>query len=218
MKVDIKKALTYPFSDEKWIVKLIIGGLISLVPVLNFLSFGYIMRILKETSEGKEPKLPEWGDWENLFKEGAFGFLILLAYGIAMGILFIFVGIFCNIPFIGFFFKLIYYVLNILMIFLFPAWTMLSLIKYMSSKKIGDAFDFKYNYEKIANNINEYGIAIFVIGFIGSAISMLCCLVIPLFYAQLFITAAYGELYYITEKRDNSEKKEKKEFNTTKED
>ena len=76
MKVDIKKALTYPFSDEKWIVKLIIGGLISLVPVLNFLSFGYIMRILKETSEGKEPKLPEWGDWENLFKEGAFGFLI----------------------------------------------------------------------------------------------------------------------------------------------
>ena len=207
MKVDFKKALTYPFSEDKWIIKLLIGGLFFFIPVVNFLSIGYLMRILKATSEGKEPSLPEWGEWENLFKEGAFGFLIGLIYGIGISVVFILLSFLTIIPIIGCVFSLIQLLLMTIIAFLFPAWVLLSMIKYMQSGNFNDAFDFQGNYEKIKDNIADYGITALITGFINSACSIFCCLIIPSFYGSLVTFEAFGSLYYLTEHQEEAQEK-----------
>ena len=185
MKVDFKKALTYPFSEDKWIIKLLIGGLFFFIPVVNFLSIGYLMRILKATSEGKEPSLPEWG----------------IDY---LGKLVVTMTI---IPIIGCVFSLIQLLLMTIIAFLFPAWVLLSMIKYMQSGNFNDAFDFQGNYEKIKDNIADYGITALITGFINSACSIFCCLIIPSFYGSLVTFEAFGSLYYLTEHQEEAQEK-----------
>ena len=58
--VDVKKVLTYPFSDQNWITKVIIGA----IPIINpFFSIGYAFEIFKQALNKQELKLPEWDDW-----------------------------------------------------------------------------------------------------------------------------------------------------------
>jgi hypothetical protein len=66
----------YPFKAPDWKNKFLIGSLVTLagfvVPVLpsTFL-YGYIVQIMRRIIvEGGEPYLPEWDDWDKLFKDG----------------------------------------------------------------------------------------------------------------------------------------------------
>ena len=61
--MDIGKSFTYMFEEDKWVEKLLIGGLLMLVPIVNVFAIGYALRALKNVSEGKRPILPEWDDW-----------------------------------------------------------------------------------------------------------------------------------------------------------
>jgi len=71
--VDIKKALTFVTEDDRWITKILIGG------VLVFLSFliipilfvqGYLVHIVRNVMDGAEEPLPEWEQWGKLLKDG----------------------------------------------------------------------------------------------------------------------------------------------------
>jgi len=68
--MDIGKAFTYMFEEDKWVEKLLIGGLLMLVPIVNFFAIGYALRALKNISEGKHPILPEWDDWGDDWVKG----------------------------------------------------------------------------------------------------------------------------------------------------
>ncbi|MEA3408147.1 MAG: DUF4013 domain-containing protein [Chloroflexota bacterium] len=68
--MDIGRAFTYMFDDEKWVEKLVIGGLLvlaSIIPVVNLFTAlvlaGYTLRILRRVSRGEDLPLPEWDDW-----------------------------------------------------------------------------------------------------------------------------------------------------------
>ena len=43
MSIDFVKALKAPASIEGWGLKLLIGGIIYLVPILNFVTMGYFV-------------------------------------------------------------------------------------------------------------------------------------------------------------------------------
>ena len=71
--MDIGKALSYTFSDERWIVKLVIGGLLMLfswliVPLIFVI--GYLVRIVRNVMAGFEHPLPEWDEWGDMFRDG----------------------------------------------------------------------------------------------------------------------------------------------------
>jgi len=76
---DLKQLLGFPFQERQWFIKLIIGGAITLVPVLNFISLGYFLRCVRYGWTCRRV-LPEWYKWGDLFKEGCLAFLIILAY------------------------------------------------------------------------------------------------------------------------------------------
>ncbi|MDP4609961.1 MAG: DUF4013 domain-containing protein [Opitutales bacterium] len=61
-------------------LKLLIGGLLSFVPVLNLFAFGYLYRFSKQTRATGRVILQEWGDWKGLFFDGLRFAVVWLAY------------------------------------------------------------------------------------------------------------------------------------------
>ncbi len=61
-------------------VKLLIGGLLSFVPIVNIFAFGYLYRVSLAVRKSGEPVLPEWNDWQNLFMDGLKFAVVWLSY------------------------------------------------------------------------------------------------------------------------------------------
>jgi hypothetical protein len=82
--MDINKALTYTFDDERWVTKLLIGAGLSLLGFLIiplFFVTGYSLRIVRNVMDGNVDKpLPEWTEWGGLLKDGFNLFVAGLVY------------------------------------------------------------------------------------------------------------------------------------------
>lgn len=57
-------------KDPRWMQKLLIGGLISCVPVFNLLAMGYLYRFAKSRLAGGNVSLPEWKRWDLMALSG----------------------------------------------------------------------------------------------------------------------------------------------------
>jgi len=86
--VDYVRAVKKPFTD---ITKLIVGVLLSMIPVVNWIAKGFI---LENSGLGKSKpsnKMPEWKNWGNLFVKGFLSTIITLIYALPALILLIYV-------------------------------------------------------------------------------------------------------------------------------
>jgi hypothetical protein len=75
LTVDVSKALTYPFDDKDWLMKISIASLlilVSFIPVFPVvLLLGYLAEIIRRiVLEQQSPSLPEWEDLSTYFKSG----------------------------------------------------------------------------------------------------------------------------------------------------
>jgi hypothetical protein len=61
-------------------LKLLTGGLLSFVPIVNIFAFGYLYRLSRQTRRTGQLNLPEWGDWRELFMDGLKFAVVWLAY------------------------------------------------------------------------------------------------------------------------------------------
>jgi hypothetical protein len=68
--MDIGKAFSYPFEDEKWLSKLFLGAIVSAVPILNFAWTGYTVDIVRNVSDGVSLPLPDWSEFGEKFVKG----------------------------------------------------------------------------------------------------------------------------------------------------
>ena len=57
-----------------------IGGALSIVPVVNFFACGYLYRLFRDGKERKDFELAEWDDWKALFIDGAKFVVISLVF------------------------------------------------------------------------------------------------------------------------------------------
>ena len=76
---NLKQLLGFPFREREWFMKMIIGSVISIVPIVNFLSLGYFIRCIQNSWRGYQ-SMPDWDNWGELFRNGCMVFVILLAY------------------------------------------------------------------------------------------------------------------------------------------
>ncbi len=90
--MDIGRAFTYVFHDEEWPKKVVIGGLISWIPVLALVADGYGIRALRNAREGRETPLPKWDDWGHDFVRGLSVFVAALVLGLPM-VVSVFLGV-----------------------------------------------------------------------------------------------------------------------------
>jgi hypothetical protein len=75
------------FQDQDWPKKILIGGLISLVPILNFAALGYLVQVIRNVRDGQALPLPEWDQLGEHFRSGLYLFLILLIYSLPIVLL-----------------------------------------------------------------------------------------------------------------------------------
>jgi hypothetical protein len=60
--MDFAKAFSFVFDDQDWIKKIGIGGIVSLVPILNFAAAGYALDVTRRVINNDPNPLPEWDD------------------------------------------------------------------------------------------------------------------------------------------------------------
>jgi hypothetical protein len=70
------------FGHPSWVSKVIWGGALSFIPILNLFSLGYLLKYTIQLRQNKDWDLPEWNEMEPipLLSGGLQVFLLLLAY------------------------------------------------------------------------------------------------------------------------------------------
>jgi len=77
VKVDYEQAIKKPFTD---ITKLIIGIVLSIIPIVHWLAKGFILECSGMGKTKPSKKMPEFKDWWHLFVKGLASDVILLIY------------------------------------------------------------------------------------------------------------------------------------------
>lgn len=71
--MDIAKAFTYVFEDKRWITKIGIAAIVSLLSFLIIpipLLTGYLVAVTRNVRDGVKQPLPEWDDFGQFFRDG----------------------------------------------------------------------------------------------------------------------------------------------------
>ena len=90
------KAFTFLTEDEKWLTKLLIGGVLAFAGGLIlplFLLYGYSFEILQNVAAGNPRPAPDWDRVEDKFKQGLYLFAIRFVYFLPILLVFCCVGI-----------------------------------------------------------------------------------------------------------------------------
>jgi hypothetical protein len=80
--MDIGSSFTYMFQDKDWIKKILIGGVVGFIPIVNFAAIGYMVQIIRNVRDGQTLPLPEWDEFGKYFVDGLWIFLIFLVWAI----------------------------------------------------------------------------------------------------------------------------------------
>jgi hypothetical protein len=70
------------FDDEDWLKKIGIGGVVTLIPIVNFAAAGYMVQLVRNVRDGRALPLPEWDEFGKYFMDGLWLFLIGLVWAI----------------------------------------------------------------------------------------------------------------------------------------
>jgi hypothetical protein len=86
--------LMYMTKDPRAVTKIIIGSLVSLVPILSWAASGYTLRVIKNIRDRVDPSLPEWsGEFGKFFTEGLMVWLIQLIYSLPLLVIMMISGV-----------------------------------------------------------------------------------------------------------------------------
>lgn len=77
--MNLEADLKFPLRDDDWAVKVLIGGLISIIPIVNLIALGYYLKTMKRTIR-ETPGMPPWKHLGSLFVKGLGSVVIALVY------------------------------------------------------------------------------------------------------------------------------------------
>ncbi|XRP97470.1 DUF4013 domain-containing protein [Methanocaldococcus sp. 16A] len=191
--MDISEGLKFPMKDKDWTKKVLIGGLLNIVPIVNFISFGYALETMKLITN-KNQTLPEWDEFGSKFVKGLVGAVISMTYLIIPSIIMLAL-MFVNKT-VG---LIIGFILIIISGFIIP----MALANYVAKDSFGAAFEFGEIISRIKSVIGEYiicYIVLIVLYLIVGVISMIPIIgwiigAILGFYVQLVYAYYFGNLY-----------------------
>ncbi len=68
--MDIGKAFSFVTEDPDALKKILIGGIISMIPIVNFAAMGYVVAVIRRVANDDPYPLPEWDNFGLYFSEG----------------------------------------------------------------------------------------------------------------------------------------------------
>jgi len=187
--------------------------LVTLVPIVNFATYGYMVQLLKNVRDGHEYPLPDWDDFGKFFVDGLkllAGFLVYMLPMILLSFFAMIVAIAADaggvdeggMVTILMLTSCLTILLAFLIVLLYPA----LYIQYAKEDKIGDMFRFGEMWELFKANSANYIIILLMIFFVLSFIAsfgLILCFVGILFttwWAQLAAAHLMGQLAQPQEK------------------
>jgi hypothetical protein len=79
--MDIARTFSFVTEDEEWVTKILIGGLIFLIPFVGQIAvIGYMLKVAQNVARGDERPLPRWGEFGDLLMRGLYYVVISLVY------------------------------------------------------------------------------------------------------------------------------------------
>lgn len=91
--MDLGRAFGYITEDESWLNKILIGGLILLIPIIGQLALvGFMLEVGRNVARGNPRPLPDWSNLGDKIVQGFYGFVIGLVYAIPAIILGVLIG------------------------------------------------------------------------------------------------------------------------------
>ncbi len=200
--MDIGSSFTYMFEDENWLKKVLIGGVVAIIPIVNFAAYGYLIQVLRNTRDGQPQPLPEWDQFGQYFMDGLWLFLINLVYSIPLILLACLGAVGATVAgnnsdaqgavsAITICLNCVSFLWSLLIFIITPAlWIRFAEVgEFMVGFRFGELFSI------ITANIGSYVIVLlllFVIGFIGGLGLLLC--VIPVILTAGWAVVAAGNL------------------------
>jgi hypothetical protein len=212
--MDYGKSFSFVFDDEEWIQKILIGGILSLIPIVNLVVVGYGLQVLKNVATGSQKPLPAWDDFGDYFIKGlvsSLGSVVwalpMIGVSIAIGVVSALTGyetdpqyvawpVQCCLSGLGCLSGLY----GLLMAALMPA----VVTKYAVTGEFGAMFRFGEIYKYITSNLGPYivalllgAVAMFIAGF-----GLIACIIgvaFTGFWATLVGNHLLGEVYRASE-------------------
>jgi hypothetical protein len=194
--MDVGKSVGYVFEDQKWTNKLLIGAVVSVVPIVNFAFAGYWTEIMRNVSEQKPAPLPEWDNFGDKFMKGLFLFIAGLVYSLPALIVFC---PFTFLPFLGrggddgnglmglfagttLLLTCLLVIYGLVISFLFPAIN----LNFARKGTFGSLFEFRNIWPIMSKNLGDYIVAwlitivfavavSFVIGIVAGVLAFIPC-------------------------------------------
>lgn len=214
--MDIGKAFTFMFDDEKWITKVLVGG------IFVFLSFlligipfvmGYALKTLKNVIDGEPKPLPEWDELGDMFTQGLIISLVFVIYAIPVILVTCCTGIPLAIisdaggdaadlaALLWSCFNCLISLYWLLVIVLSPA----IIVRYAVTTEFAAAFRFNEIFRFISDNIGDYIIVLllsWIATFLGGLGAVVCGvgMFFTMFWAYLVVAHLYGQLYLEADK------------------
>ena len=190
-----------------------VGVVVTLVPIVNFASYGYMVQLLKNVRDGQEDPLPEWDDFGKFFVDGLKFLVGYLVYIIPLILLSLFIIPFAIAAESGgvnedafamaiMCISCLVILISFLPLLLYPA----LYIQYAKDDQISDMFRLSEMWDLFKANSANYIIVLlmifFVLAFIASFGLVLCFVGILLtaWWAQLAAAHLMGQLAQPQEK------------------
>ncbi len=183
--MDVGKSVGYVFEDQKWSNKLLIGMLVSIVPILNFALLGWVVDIMRNVSQRQPNPLPDWDNFAGKFIKGTLLFLASLIYSLpALVILYPLVflpfmrgdlgrggqqaltGMFIGTTVLV---SCAIFIYGLLLSFLVPA----IVLNFARKGTFAACFEFGEIWRIMSRNIGEYSVAWFIVIVVGMAVTVL---------------------------------------------
>jgi hypothetical protein len=202
--MNFTKAFTYIFDDPRWLEKLVIPLLVTLIPVIGWMvAAGYLLRVTRNVAEHQVEPLPELEFGADLGR-GFNLFVASLVYVLVSTLLFLPLALTENgsdIPF----FAIALAIFGGLLILLYALFMMIIMPVVKANLaikgRIGAAFEFKEIFRMLGNNFTAWliviGGTILCNGIIAplGGILLIVGAIITGFYAQLIIAHLTGQAY-----------------------
>lgn len=202
--MDISKSFIFIQEDQNWIVKLLIVGLITMIPIVGPLYlYGWMMEISKRTELGKGGILPDV-DFSTFLSYGFKYFIVELIYSLPF-ILIWFAMMFVGaaplssdnafINFIGMIFMLALTVVVLVYAVLMSAFSSAAYIRVMDTGSIQSGLEFGKIADVIKRNPRDFLILIgmsIVYSFLASLGAILCC--VGILFTLPLTSAAFANL------------------------
>lgn len=196
--MDLGLAFSFPFQDEKWIEKILIAALISIIPIIGWLAvLGWSIEIGRRVIQGDEHPLADWSDFGGLLTLGFKGFLIGVIFAIPLLLAWIPLGLFSAvassgdgdaaaavISFVSFCFICLTLVYSIALLFAVPA----SYGRLAATDSLGEALRVGELWRLVNNAPGPYLLLLLgyiIAGFIASLGGIAC-------FVGIFLTGAYA--------------------------